>query len=96
MDKSFDIATPYKDIDSLMIDKSTPQAAGRQLPKLLEKARGIVYFKFRSYLAPILSMRISLLLRHLTPLPLMIVYQDLVVQPVDLGFDRPHVRRKLE
>ncbi len=37
MDKSFDIATPYKDIDSLVIDKSTPQAAGRQPPKLMEK-----------------------------------------------------------
>ena len=96
MDKSFDIATPYKDIDSLMIDKNTPQAARHQLPKLLEKVRDKIRLRFRSYLAPILSIQISLLLRHLTPLPLMIVYQDLVVQPVDLGFDRPHVRRKLE
>ncbi len=39
---SFDKATPYKDIDSQMIDKNTPQAAVRQLPKPLEKARGIV------------------------------------------------------
>ena len=89
MDKSFDIATSYKDIDSLMIDKNTPQAARHQLPKLLEKVRDKIRLKFRSYLAPILSIRISLLLRHLIPLSLVVMHQNLIVQPVNPGFDRP-------
>ncbi len=42
MNISSDVATSYKDIDPLIIDKNTPQAAVRQLPKPLEKTRGIV------------------------------------------------------